>query len=202
MPTLMSAPKIGSRGGRIITPPTQRQPPPEMVRELKSENSIQAGRVPNAVESWNEQNLELEQLKATVDSFSSVILKPKSIKAGDQVLFRRLVNIHFQQRLSIELGSGLRSDCIAIACCEPFFRLAGYATETREIFITEFTPLIELLDEYESENGQSLEPLRELCECDRGRCHEVRPEPIKQPTVQDLIAGLTNALKANKPAAT
>ena len=202
MPTLINVPRVGSRGGRIVSPALQKQPPPELLRELKQENTVRASEIPNPIETWNEQIMELENMKALVASFSDLILKPKEVKSGEAVLFRRLVNVHFKGRESIEIPNGLRSSCVAMACVEPFYRLAGYATETRETFISEFLPLIELLDTYEAENGQSLAPLLELCEQDRGKTREVRPVPEKQPTIQDLISGLTAALKANQKPAT
>jgi hypothetical protein len=201
MPSTINAPKTGLRGGRIVSP-SAHQPPPELLREVQRENVVRASGIENPITTWNESNLELEALKATVDSFSDVILKPKTVKEGETILFKKLVNVHFKGRESIAIPNGLRSDCVAVACVEPFYRLAGYATETRETFISEFLPLIELLDGYEAENGQSLAPLLELCEQDRGKTREVRVDPPKPPTIQDLISGLTDALKANQKSAT
>jgi len=194
----MNTPKLGPRGGRIISP-SAHEPPPELQRQVQRENSIhQSESIRPAIEVENERNLELEAMKALVDGYAGVILRPKKIEDGKEVLLHEIINVHMQQRGSVEISRGLRSDCVAIACTKPFFRLAGYETETFEVLLPQFIPLVELLRDFEAENGMSLEPLRELCACDEGRCHEERPEPEKQPTIQDLISGLTNALKGNQ----
>lgn len=192
--------QIGPRGGRIVTT----RPPSAEVQaaQQRASRDVHSGALEPAIHRWNRENLAAEQLLDKSAEYEGLDFKPKNPRRGEPICFHRLINIFLGIRPSVEIAR-LRSDFVMKVCAEPWFRVAGatvHSGPVREVMTSAVYNLYEFLRDNEPVNGICVAELAELCEMDKDHLNEKRIEPEPAPTVQDLISGLTAALKAQHPA--
>jgi len=170
---------------------------------MEKEHVVQRAPLENAVARYNKEELAIESFDLAVDPFRNIDFQPKNPKAGEEVEYQRFQNAFFSMRPNISGVAVLRSDSILRCVTEPFYIVKGASARagmTREVLPPALFDLFSFLQNFEPVNGVSTDELAALCEIDKDHLDEKRIEPEKIPTMPDLIAALTNALKANKPA--
>jgi hypothetical protein len=195
--TEISNAQIGGRGGRIVSEPPKRTPPPEMAAQVEREKVVQRAGLENAVARYNKEELAIESFDLAVDPFRNIDFQPKNPKAGEEVEYQRFQNAFFSMRPNISGVAVLRSDSILRCVTEPFYIVKGASARagmTREVLPPALFDLFSFLQNYEPVNGVSTDELAALCEIDKDHLNEVRIEPPKPTSLQDVLDGLAKVL--------
>ena len=150
----------------------------------------------NAVVRHNREQMELENFDLAIDPFRGVDFKPKNPKPGEEIEYHRFSNAFFSIRPNVAMAA-LRSDSILRVSTEPYFIVKGASARegmTREVLPTALFDLYTFLQNYEPVNGVSTAELQALCEIDKDHLNEVRIEPPKPTSLQDVLDGLAKVL--------
>jgi hypothetical protein len=198
-------------------------PPPELLRERDEENEksereslLTKMESPLVVAQHNLD--EAREFEQHVEGFVNSVWLEKNPPANSETIKFKIVNFFKGVRVNVLAEASRRDEFLLRISVIPFTEsppekvqvevrgqrkhIVGGVPSKSVIqqYPLAFFHLADFLESHRPEDGRDVEVLEILAEPDQGHTAEQRIEPAKQPTIQDLISGLTAALTANKPA--